>query len=40
MNIFNYIDNYGIYNLDQDKERYSYIDQQFKMMGAENNERK
>lgn len=31
---------YGIYNLDQDKERYSYIDQQFKMMGAENNERK
>lgn len=33
-------EDYGILNLDQDKERYSYIDQQFKMMGAENNERK
>ena len=33
-------EDYGIYNLDQDKERYSYIDQQFKMIGAENNERK
>jgi hypothetical protein len=25
---------YGVMNLDQDKERYTYIDQKFKMAGA------
>lgn len=28
----------GIFNLDTDKERYTYLDQQYKMMGAEKNE--
>lgn len=32
-----YFTDYGIINLDQDKERYTYIDQQYKMMGADNN---
>ena len=27
---------FGIMNLDMDKERYTYLDQQYKMMGAEN----
>jgi hypothetical protein len=30
-----YFADYGILNLDQDKERYTYLDQQYKMMGAD-----
>lgn len=30
-----YFADYGIINLDQDKERYAYLDQQYKMMGAD-----
>ena len=30
-------EDYGIFNLDQDKERYTYLDQQYKMMGANKN---
>lgn len=29
---------YGIMNLDMDKERYTYLDQQYKMMGADKKE--
>ena len=29
-----YFSDYGILNLDQDKDRYAYIDQQYKLMGA------
>ena len=28
---------YGVINLDQDKERYAYLDQKYKMMGGESN---
>lgn len=34
-----YFADYGIINLDQDKERYTYLDQQYKMMGADSNAR-
>lgn len=32
-------EDFGIANLDMDKERYTYLDQQYKMMGAENNDK-
>lgn len=30
-------EDFGVINLDQDKEKFTYLDQQFKMAGAENN---